>query len=110
MARALNDKHIDFYRAVVTYEYGTRDYGTDEFKTSVGDDGEIMRVTAYRGPYTAVGVASSVGNSVGREYRSRRVIEKRIQRLTPVAFETIKTDQFGNREISVAAELRWIDV
>ena len=110
MARILREDCTDLYRVIVTYEWGRREYGK-EFEPRLNEDGTSKKNTEICGPYDRKSTALAVVSSIV-PYRStyKRLVEKRIQRLTPVAFETVKTDEFGNRDVKVSAELRWMDV
>lgn len=110
MARTLHEDCTELYRVVVTYEWGKRDWGTGIFEPSLSEDGVSKKSTAILGPYGRKAAAKSVVSSVV-PYRStnKRLIQYRIQRLTPVAIETVRTDEFGNRDVKVSAELRWMD-
>src|SRR5512139_1427894 len=111
MARTLREDCTELYRAVVTHEWGRWDYDHVEFSPTPSEDGTSVKNTVYRGPYDKKSTASTAASSVVPHYsRSKRLIESRIQRLTPVAFETVKTDEFGNQDVKVSAELRWMDV
>jgi len=110
MARILREDCTDLYRVIVTYEWGERGYD-GMFEPRLNGDGTSKKNTEICGPYDRKSTALAVVRAVVPRYsRFKRLIEKRIQRLTPVAFEVIKTDEFGNRDVKVSAELRWMDV
>lgn len=111
MARTLREDCTELYRTVVTYEWGKREPYSNTFEPTLNEDGTSKKSTEILGPYDSKSTAGAVVSSVVSPHsRSRRLIESRIQRLTPVAFEVIKTDEFGNRDVKVSAELRWMDV
>lgn len=110
MARTLREDCTELYRAVVTYEWGKRELYSNTFEPTLNEDGTSKKGTAYRGPYDSKPGAVVVRSVVPNSSTNKRLIEARIQRLTPVAFEVIKTDEFGNRDVKVSAELRWMDV
>lgn len=106
MARTLRADNTELYRVKVTTRATKYDYETRTYVPRLDDEGREILSTTYYGPYDSKATAGSASRMASGW---RGIVERRRQKLTPVALHTTVVDEFGSSETKISAELRWMD-